>query len=74
MATSTVETAGETFGLVKQQYEGGSADITRYLEAELAYNRARMHETTAYFDREIARAHIARSIGSWTGDRQAAGK
>jgi len=69
VATSNVETARETYELVKRQYEGGSADITRYLEAELAYSRARMRKTTAYFDREKARAQIARAIGQWTGDR-----
>ncbi|MFO7713784.1 TolC family protein [Desulfosarcina sp.] len=67
VATANVHTAGETYGLVKRQFEGGSADITRYLEAELAYNRARMRETTAYSDREKARAQIARAIGYWTG-------
>lgn len=70
VASANVATARETYQLVKQQYEGGSADITRYLEAELAYNRARMRETTAYFDREKARAQIARAIGAWTGDRR----
>jgi outer membrane protein TolC len=69
VATANVRTAGETYGLVKRQYEGGSADITRYLEAELAYHRARMRETTAYSDREKARAQIARAIGYWTGSR-----
>lgn len=68
VASANVETARETYQLVRRQYEGGSADITRYLEAELAYNRARMRETTAYFDREKARAQIARAIGSWTGE------
>jgi outer membrane protein len=67
VATSNVRTARETYGLVKRQYEGGSADITRYLEAELAYSRARMREATAHFDREKARAQIARAIGYWTG-------
>ena len=66
VATSTVKTAEETYHLVKRQYEGGSANITRYLEAELAFSRARFHETTAYFDREKARAQIARAIGFWT--------
>ena len=72
VAAANVETARETYGLVKRQYEGGSATITRYLEAELAYNRARMRETSAYFDREKARAQIARSIGYWTGSREPA--
>ena len=69
VATSNVQTAKETYQLVKRQYEGGSVGITRYLEAELAYNRARMRETTAYFDGEKARAQIARAIGYWTGSR-----
>lgn len=69
VAASNVQTARETYELVKRQYEGGSANVTRYLEAELAYNRARLHETTAYFDREKAVAQIARAIGSWTGDQ-----
>ena len=71
VATSNVKTAAETYHLVKRQYDGGSANITRYLEAELAYSRARMHETTAYFDREKARAQIARAIGYWTRNRGA---
>jgi outer membrane protein len=70
VATSSVQTARETYQLVKRQYEGGSVGITRYLEAELAFNRARMRETTAYFDREKARAQIARAIGYWTGNRK----
>ncbi|WP_419656200.1 TolC family protein [Desulfosarcina variabilis] len=74
VATSNVKTAEETFHLVKRQYEGGSANITRYLEAELAYSRARMHETTAYFDREKARAQIARAIGYWTRNRETGSK
>jgi hypothetical protein len=72
VATSSVQTARETYQLIKRQYEGGSVGITRYLEAELAFNRARMRETTAYFDREKARAQIARAIGYWTGSRETA--
>ncbi|BBO91176.1 TolC family protein [Desulfosarcina ovata] len=67
VASSNVQTAAETFRLVKRQYEGGAANITRYLEAELAHNQARIRETSAFFDREKARAQIARSVGLWTG-------
>jgi outer membrane protein len=74
VATSNVKTAEETYHLVKRQYDGGSANITRYLEAELAFSRARLHETTAYFDREKARAQIARAIGFWTGRRETSSK
>jgi outer membrane protein TolC len=69
VATANVTTAEQTYLLVKRQYEGGSANITRYLEAELAFNRAKMRETAAYYDREKARAQIARAIGYWTGSR-----
>jgi outer membrane protein TolC len=68
VATANVATAKETHQLVKHQYDGGSADITRYLEAELAFSRARMREASAYFDREKARAQIARAIGYWAGN------
>ena len=74
VAAANVKTAKETYGLVKRQYEGGSADITRYLEAELAFSRARMRETKAYFDREKARAQIARAIGYWTGGHASGSK
>jgi len=69
VAASNVTTAEETYGLVKRQYEGGSAGITRYLEAELAYNRARMRKTNAYFDEEKARAQIGRAIGYWAVEK-----
>ncbi len=65
VARSGVTTAKETLRLVKKQYEGGSADITRYLEAELDYNRARNRETAAFFDREKAVADIKRATGRW---------
>jgi outer membrane protein TolC len=69
VASANVTTAEQTYLLVKRQYEGGSANITRYLEAELAFNRAKMRETVAYYDREKARAQIARAIGYWTGSQ-----
>ena len=49
--------------LVKIQYEGGSATITRYLEAELARNTARIRVTRAFYDRQQAVAEIGRAVG-----------
>lgn len=66
VATANVQTAKVTYGLIKRQYEGGSVGISRYLESELAYSRSRMRETDAFFDRQKARAQIARAIGYWT--------
>jgi outer membrane protein TolC len=71
VARSSVETAKESLKLVKQQYEGGSATITRYLEAELAKSRSMIHATTAHYDHQKALAQVARSIGYWAGSEGA---
>ncbi|MCJ7618287.1 MAG: TolC family protein [Desulfobacterales bacterium] len=65
VAEKSVAMAEESFNLVKKQYEGGSATITRYLEAELALNRAKTRTTAAYYDREKAFADIGRAVGYW---------
>jgi len=57
--------AGESLRLVKKQYDGGSATITRYLDAELARNRARIRATAAFYDREKALASLGRALGYW---------
>ncbi len=65
VARASVANAEESLELVRQQYEGGSATITRYLEAELDRNRARTRAAAAYYDREKALADIGRAIGLW---------
>lgn len=65
VARTSVAMAEESLSLVKKQYEGGSATITRYLEAELDLNRARMRSATAFYDREKAVANIGKAIGYW---------
>lgn len=57
--------AEESLRLVKKQYEGGSATITRYLDTELALNRARIRSTAAFYDREKTRAAVGRALGYW---------
>ena len=61
----SVAMAEESLQLVKQQYEGGSVGITRYLEGELALSRARTRKTAAFYDHEKALAEIQRAIGFW---------
>lgn len=63
VARRRVANADESLKLVGHQYEGGSATVTRYLEAELARNQARMSQAAAFYDREKALADIARAIG-----------
>lgn len=66
VARKSIESAEESFKLVAQQYAGGSATITRYLEAEMALNRSRRHNATATADRLKARADVCRAIGRWS--------
>jgi len=63
VARRRVADADESLVLVGHQYEGGSATVTRYLEAELARNQARLSQAAAFYDREKAVADIARAIG-----------
>ena len=66
VARKSIESADESFKLVKQQYAGGSATITRYLEAELARSRSRLHVATATIDYFKANADVCRAIGKWS--------
>ncbi len=60
---SSIHMAEESLALVKKRYEGGSESVTRYLEAELARNRAWINRTTAFYDKKIAISDIGRSMG-----------
>jgi outer membrane protein len=68
VSEASVAQAEESLRLVQKQYDGGSATITRYLEAELAWNRSRLRATTAFYDRQKTAATIGRAIGYWAGD------
>ena len=68
VARSSVEMADESLQLVKKQFDGGSATVTRYLEAELARNAAHTRSTAAFYDREIALANAGRAIGFFVDD------
>nr|WP_205241826.1 TolC family protein [Desulfobulbus alkaliphilus] len=69
VAMRSVESAEESFRLIKELYRGGAVPITRYLEAELDRNRARMRSTTAFYDRIRADAEVARALGLWALER-----
>ncbi|WP_179953280.1 TolC family protein [Desulfobotulus mexicanus] len=68
VAQRAVALAGESLDLVRRQYEGGAVDVTRYLQAELDYNRARVRRTAAFYDQEGARADLARALGLLAGE------
>jgi len=65
VSEASVAQAEESLRLVKRQYEGGSATVTRYLDAELARNLARIRSTAAFYDREKAVADLGRALGYW---------
>ncbi len=65
VSRASVAHSQESLRLVQKQYEGGTATITRYLEAELARNRSRMRAATAFYDREKSAAAIGRAMGFW---------
>ncbi|MDZ7830810.1 MAG: TolC family protein [Desulfobacterales bacterium] len=67
VAKSSVKSAEESYRLVAEHYKGGSVTITRYLEAELDRNRARIRATAAFYDKIKANADLARAIGKWAG-------
>jgi outer membrane protein TolC len=60
---ASVAQADEALRLVQKEYEGGSATLVRYMDAELARNRARIVETSALYDARKARADIGRALG-----------
>lgn len=65
VSRASVAQAEESLRLVKRQYDGGSATVTRYLEAELAWSQARMRASAAEYDQQKASADIARALGLW---------
>ena len=69
VSRASVAASEESLRLVEKQYAGGSATITRYLEAELARNRARLRAATAFYDQEKTAAAIGRAMGFWAGDQ-----
>jgi len=60
---ASVAQAEENLSLVRKQYEGGTATVTRYLEAKLMLTRARMRDTQAVYDLEKSLADVARAMG-----------
>jgi outer membrane protein len=66
VALSAVDNAEESLRLVKNYYLGGSVPVTRFLEAELDLNRARIRAAAAYYDRVKATSEVGRAIGMWS--------
>jgi outer membrane protein len=63
VADASIAQAEESLTLVRTQFKGGTATVTRYLEAELMLTQARMRQTTSRYDSKNAQADIARALG-----------
>ncbi|WP_305043364.1 TolC family protein [Geoalkalibacter sp.] len=56
--------AKQAFAQVQTRFAGGAAEVTRYLEAELALNRSRVNAASAGRDRQRALFALARALGA----------
>ncbi|MCB9914648.1 MAG: TolC family protein [Planctomycetes bacterium] len=63
VAEQAETTAARNLDLVRAQFEGGAATVTRYLESEWMQTQARTRATNARFDLERAHADLARATG-----------
>jgi outer membrane protein len=66
---ASVMQATETLTLVRNQYDGGTVPVTRYLEVEMMLTRARMRNTNAAYDLKKSLADAARAMG-WLGSKR----
>lgn len=64
--------AEQAFAQVRTRYAGGAADVTRYLDAELTWNRSQVNAAAASRDRQRALAALARALGEWSGVQEPA--
>jgi outer membrane protein TolC len=62
---ASVTAAEEALRLVREQYQAGTATVTRYLEAEAALADARSRSIASRLDRGRAEAGIKRATGFW---------
>ncbi|RME75758.1 MAG: TolC family protein [Planctomycetota bacterium] len=58
-----VKQGEENFRLVKKQFEGGAATITKYLDAEFALNSTKFQLLQAQYDLKKAKAKLGHALG-----------
>ncbi|NBS15413.1 MAG: TolC family protein [Gammaproteobacteria bacterium] len=59
------QSAEEALRLVKEQYHGGTATVTRYLEAETDRASAALRAVVTQFETQVAEAQLLEAIGHW---------
>ncbi len=65
VADSAAASAEEALRLVSEQYHGGTATVTRYLEAETDRATAAMRQLVARFETQVAEAQLLQAEGHW---------
>lgn len=65
VADAAATAADEALRLVSEQYHGGTATVTRYLEAETDRATAQMRQIVSRFETEVAEAQLLQAQGHW---------
>ena len=65
VAEAGAASAEEALRLVNEQYHGGTATVTRYLEAETDRAAATLRSIVARFEAQVAEAQLLQAIGHW---------
>lgn len=65
VAEAGAAAAEEALRLVNEQYHGGTATVTRYLEAETDRASASLRSIVARFEAQVAEAQLLQAVGHW---------
>lgn len=62
---AAITSAEEALRLVNRQRQAGAATVTRYIEAEVARDKAHSRDIAARFDALRAQAELKKALGEW---------
>ncbi|BBA34561.1 outer membrane protein CyaE [Methylocaldum marinum] len=65
VAEAGAAAADEALRLVNEQYRGGTASVTRYLEAETDRADAALRAIVAAYESRVAQAQLQKAVGHW---------
>ena len=65
VAQASVAAADEALRLVNEQRHAGTVTVTRYIEAEVARNKAHSNTIAAHYDALTAEAALKKAVGDW---------
>ncbi|WP_347258833.1 TolC family protein [Methylocaldum sp.] len=65
VAEAGAAAADEALRLVNEQYRGGAATVTRYLEAETDRADAALRVIVVRYEAEVAQAQLKKAVGHW---------